>query len=72
MKQETSMKFKVEKMMCGGCVSNVKQKLEALEGITSADVDLESASAEVQGNVDPQQVIDTLTAAGYPTTLQES
>lgn len=66
------MKFKVENMRCGGCVSNAKQKLEALEGCTSATVDLASASAEVQGTVDPQQVIDTLTAAGYPTTLLES
>jgi copper chaperone CopZ len=65
------MKFKVENMKCGGCVSNVKQKLEQLDGCTSATVDLTSASAEVQGNVVPQQVIDTLTAAGYPTTLLE-
>ncbi|QLQ30839.1 MAG: heavy-metal-associated domain-containing protein [Candidatus Thiothrix singaporensis] len=65
------MKFKVEKMMCGGCVNNVKTKLEALEGVTSAKVELESASAEVAGSVDAQTVIDTLSAAGYPTTLQE-
>ncbi|MEZ5478051.1 MAG: heavy metal-associated domain-containing protein [Thiolinea sp.] len=65
------MKFKVEKMMCGGCVSNVKTKLEALDGVDSAQVDLESASAEVEGAVDAQVVIDTLTAAGYPTSLAE-
>ncbi|MEZ5534833.1 MAG: heavy metal-associated domain-containing protein [Thiolinea sp.] len=65
------MKFKVEKMMCGGCVSNVKNKLEALEGVTEAYVDLESASAEVAGTINAQQVIDILTAAGYPTTLAE-
>lgn len=65
------MKFKVEKMMCGGCVNNVKTKLEALDGVTSAKVELESASAEVEGSVDAQTVIDTLTAAGYPTSLAE-
>jgi copper chaperone CopZ len=64
------MKFKVEKMMCGGCVSNVQSKLEALEGVTKATVDLASARAEVEGSVDAQQVIDTLSAAGYPTSLQ--
>lgn len=63
------MKFKVEKMMCGGCVNNVKTKLEALNGVTSANVNLESASAEVEGSVDAQVVIDTLTSAGYPTSL---
>lgn len=65
------MKFKVEKMMCGGCVKNATQKLEALEGVTTVKVDLASASAEVEGTVDAQVVIDTLSAAGYPTTLQE-
>ncbi len=65
------MKFKVEKMMCGGCVSNVTQKLQALEGVTEARVDLESTSAEVEGTFNVQRIIDTLTAAGYPTTLLE-
>lgn len=64
------MKFKVEKMMCGGCTSNVKAKLEALAGVESAQVDLASGTAEVTGQVNPQQVIETLSAAGYPTTLQ--
>lgn len=65
------MKFKVEKMMCGGCVNNVTQKLQALEGVTEARVDLESASAEVEGTFNAQLIIETLTAAGYPTTLLE-
>jgi len=66
------MKFHVENMKCGGCVSNVKQTLEQAEGCTGATVDLASASAEVQGKVDPQHIIDILTAAGYPATLQEN
>ncbi len=65
------MKFTVEKMMCGGCVSNVKAKLEALDGVDSITVDLETASAEVKGKIEPQRVIDTLTQAGYPTALRE-
>ncbi len=65
------MKFKVGNMKCGGCVSNVKQKLEQLEGVTSVTVDLASASAEVKGDVDPDLVIDTLTDAGYPTDLDD-
>jgi copper chaperone len=62
------MKFKVENMRCGGCVKAVTDKLEALEGSSNIQVDLETASAEVEG-IDAQTVIDTLTAAGYPTTL---
>lgn len=66
------MKFRVENMKCGGCVNHVKQKLEQLEGCARVTVDLASASAEVEGNISPQQIIDTLTAAGYPATLLES
>jgi copper chaperone CopZ len=65
------MKLKVGNMKCGGCVSNVKQKLEQLEGVTAVTVDLASASANVEGDVDPDLVIDTLTEAGYPTDLAD-
>lgn len=63
------MKFKVEKMMCGGCVSNVQSKLDALDGVEQASVDLDSGSAEVSGTVSADVVIETLSAAGYPTEL---
>ncbi|WP_020396800.1 heavy-metal-associated domain-containing protein [Thiolinea disciformis] len=66
------MKFKVEKMMCSGCTSTVKAKLEALAGVTAVRVDLASGTAEVEGTIIPQQVIDTLQAAGYPTRLQSA
>ncbi len=66
----TTLTFKVEKMRCGGCVSNVQQKLDALEGVDSASVDLAAKTAVVSGTVDAQTVIDTLTQAGYPTELE--
>lgn len=66
------MKFNVEKMMCGGCVNNVKQALEGLDNISHISVDLESKSAEVEGDIDAQQVIDVLTAIGHPTTLADA
>ena len=63
------MKFKVANMKCGGCTAAVKAKLEALEGVEAVQVDLASASAEIEGSVDADTVIDTLTEAGYPTEL---
>ncbi len=60
------LKLHVEKMKCGGCVANVKQAIERLPGVVRAEVDLDSASARVEGEVDPQSVIETLNAAGYP------
>lgn len=63
------MKFTVENMKCGGCSSAVQTKLTALEGVDSAVVDLATKTATVQGSVDPDLVIETLTEAGYPTEL---
>lgn len=65
------MKFTVENMKCGGCSSTVQAKLEALTGVEQVTVDLASKTAEVQGSVEPELVIDTLTAAGYPAELAE-
>ena len=65
------MKFTIEKMMCGGCVSNVTEKLEALDGVTHVNVDLESARAEVEGSMDTQAVVDALKESGYPAMLLE-
>lgn len=65
------MKFTVENMKCGGCRSTVQTKLEALTGVEQVTVDLASKTAELQGSVEPELVIDTLTAAGYPAELAE-
>ena len=58
--------FKVDGMKCMGCVANVKKALESLQGVKSADVDLEAAQATVEGDVAVEDVCSALTAAGYP------
>lgn len=63
------MKFKIEKMMCSGCVSNIKARLEALDTVESAEVDLDSGTAVAEGAIDASLVVDILTEAGYPTQL---
>lgn len=63
------MQFIVENMKCGGCTAAVQTKLEALDGVDSAVVDLDTKTATVQGSVDADIVIETLTEAGYPTEL---
>lgn len=40
-------KLHVEGMMCQKCVKHVKDALEAVDGVASADVDLEGKSAVV-------------------------
>jgi len=63
------MQFIVENMKCGGCTAAVQTKLEALDGVDSAVVDLATKTVTVQGSIDADIVIETLTAAGYPTEL---
>ena len=59
-------------MKCMGCVSTVKKALEEIPGIQSAEVDLETALATVEGDVDQSIILEILTEAGYPAIPVES
>lgn len=65
------MKFTIENMKCNGCTSAVQAKLATLAGVEQVSVDLTTKTAEVQGTVDADLVIETLTEAGYPTELAD-
>jgi len=58
--------YQVENMKCNGCVTAVKNALEQLDGVESAEVDLESKTAVVNGRVEADLVEKTLTDIGYP------
>jgi len=45
---EQTTTFGIKGMTCGGCVASVKRVLEALPGVTTADVSLAGASANVR------------------------
>ncbi|MBI3574166.1 MAG: heavy-metal-associated domain-containing protein [Gammaproteobacteria bacterium] len=53
-------------MKCGGCIAKATDALAKLPGYVAAEFDLKAGTAIVKGNVDPQSVVKTLTAAGYP------
>ena len=59
-------------MKCMGCVSTVRKALEEIPGIQRAEVDLETAQAKVEGDVDQSIILETLREAGYPAILVES
>lgn len=44
--------MKIEGMMCGHCEARVRKALEAIEGVTSADVSHETGTAVVHLSAD--------------------
>jgi copper chaperone len=59
MTMETTM-IKVDGMSCGGCVKNVTNALEALDGVQKAEVSLEQAQATVEFDAAKLQRADLL------------
>lgn len=60
-------KLKVEGMMCQHCVKHVKEALEGVCGVASADVDLESgtAVAHCDTSVSDEALLAAVRAADY-------
>ena len=60
-------KLEIAGMSCGHCVSHVKSALEGIEGVSEADVSLESHEAEVtlSNQVVDADLIAAVEAAGY-------
>ena len=66
------MVLDVQGMMCAGCVSTVEKKLAQCDGVQQATVNLitEVAAVEYAEDADPEAIAQTLTAAGYPSTIR--
>ena len=60
-------KVLIEGMMCQHCVAHVKEALNKLPGVT-AEVDLDSKSATVTGEVTDEAIKAAVTEAGYQVT----
>ena len=50
---------------CASCVRTIEKALSSVPGVEHASMNLADHSAHVQGNVDPQALIDAVEAAGY-------
>jgi len=60
--------LKVNGMTCGGCVRSVKNVLESIQGVTSAEVSLEKAQAAVTydpAKADVNRMKEAVSDAGY-------
>ena len=66
-KETMDKKVKVEGMMCQHCVKHVKEALEGVGGVASADVDLESgtAVAHCDASVSDEALLAAVRDAGY-------
>ena len=57
--------FKVGGMMCNHCRANVEKAISQVPGVTSAEVDLASGIATVEGTATDEAVIQAVTSIGY-------
>ncbi|KMK68397.1 heavy metal translocating P-type ATPase [Puniceibacterium sp. IMCC21224] len=65
----------VNKMSCASCVGRVEKALNALPGVTEAQVNLATGRATVryvEGTLTATEIADTSTKAGYPASIHAS
>jgi copper chaperone CopZ len=62
-------KLKVGGMKCGGCQSAIKKALEAVDGVTEAEVALDPGSAVVKGTASAASLIAAVEATGKTASL---
>ena len=61
--------FKVSGMTCANCVRHVTEAENSVAGVISVDVNLDAATANVEGSADSAAVIAAIVAAGYEASL---
>ena len=59
-------------MSCAACAARVEKAVNKVEGVESCAVSLLTNSMGVQGNADPQKIIQAVKAAGYGASLTGS
>ena len=70
-KKET-VELGVAGMHCEKCVARVKEALEGVEGVTSADVRLEDNAATVEGHgFDASALVAAVESVGFEVALAE-
>ena len=62
------MKFHIADMTCGHCVSMVTKAILAADTDAKVEVNLTDKTLQLTTDLSNAEVIDALTAAGYPAT----
>ena len=64
--------LKIEGMMCEGCVKKVKDNLEAIDNVTSVDVNLKKGTATVvHEGVADEALISAVVDAGFRANVKK-
>ncbi len=62
-----SYTISVENIKCGGCASTIKKRLEELDAVNTATVDVENGNVSIDGDEAlRERVIAKLLKLGYP------
>lgn len=61
--------YKIQGMMCKHCAARVQKAIEAVPGVKSATIDLDRATAAVEGDAPASDVMAAVTAIGYAIEL---
>ncbi|MDQ6996974.1 MAG: cation transporter [Mariprofundus sp.] len=73
--QEQTVTMHVSGMTCGTCPISVRHRALQLEGVHSAAVDLDTASATVtyeDSKQSPKAIAQAITKLGYPATIKDT
>ncbi|KAI9124408.1 hypothetical protein K1719_004330 [Acacia pycnantha] len=59
-------------MSCQGCAGAVRRVLDKMEGVESYDIDMKEQKVTVKGNVQPEEVLQTVSKTGKKTAFWEA
>lgn len=62
---EMKKEFRIAGMMCNHCKANVEKNLAKVKGVTAVTVDLARGVAYVEGDFNPDDVIEMINSIGY-------
>ncbi len=62
----------VKDMTCGNCISSVTKAVQSLDAKATVQVDLPTGRVDVNSSVQPDQLVQAISDAGYPAALASS
>jgi len=67
---DMSTELNISGMTCGHCQTAVTKALKNVPGVKNAQVDLQTGTALIEGQVDPQALVAAVTEEGYSAQIR--